>query len=52
MLKKPINYKKLEDEFYSVIAHASAGSDFDEIQMAVDGCINEVAKAVFEAEKE
>jgi hypothetical protein len=39
-----IDYDKLADEFFSVIAHASAGSDFDDVPMAVRGCIEEVKK--------
>ena len=41
-----INYDKLADEFHSVIAHAAAGTDFDDIKMAVDGCIKEVKKHI------
>jgi hypothetical protein len=39
-----MKYDKLESEFHSVIAHAAAGSDFDEIDMAVRGCVEEVKK--------
>jgi hypothetical protein len=48
MEKPQIDYVKLADEFYSAIAHAAAGSDFefDDIQMAVIGCIEEVKLAV------
>lgn len=41
-----MDYEKLSNEFYSVIAHASAGSDFDDITLAVNGCIEEVKKFV------
>ena len=39
-----MDYEKLADKFYSVIAHASCGSDFDNIPLAVKGCIDEVKK--------
>ena len=41
-----IDYDKLAHEFYSVIACSSAGSDFEDIPLAVKGCIEEVKKAL------
>ena len=43
-----IDWDKLDGEIYSVIAHASAGTDFcsPDLQMAVDGCIAEMKRAM------
>ena len=43
-----IDWDKLGGELYSVIAHASAGTDFcsSDLQMAVDGCVEEVKRAL------
>ena len=43
-----IDWDKLDGEIYSVIAHASAGTDFyaPDLQMAVDGCIDEMKRAI------
>lgn len=43
-----VDWEKLDSELYSVIAHASAGTDFcsPDLQMAVDGCIKEVKRAL------
>lgn len=43
-----IDWGKLDGELYSVIAHASAGTNFcsPDLQMAVDGCIEEMKRAL------
>ena len=43
-----IDWGKLDGELYSVIAHASAGTDFcsPDLQLAVDGCIVEMKRAL------
>ena len=47
-----IDWNALHSEIHSVIAHASAGTDFtgDDLRLAVDGCIAEFRKAL-EGEK-
>lgn len=46
MGKSEIDWEKLSNELYSVIAHASAGTDMDsdDIKLAVTGCIDEFKK--------
>ena len=48
-----IDWDKLDGELYSVIAHASAGTDFcsPDLQMSVDGCIEETKRALKAAEE-